>query len=91
MNEIAREIALRTAVIATHFMYKKFKIGNEGIIMHYDLCVEIAEKSLVKFPMDFDWENEREKEIVEDFDVEIEKFAEELATKEYHIDKTYFV
>ncbi len=88
--EEKREIALRTAIIATHFMYKKIKVGSEGLMLHYDICVDIAIKSLEKFPMDFDWEKFRDEKNGDDFDTEIEKFAEKEAYDKYNIDKTYF-
>ena len=90
MEEEKREIALRAAIIATHFMYKKMKLGNEGLLLHYDICVDIAIKSLEPFPIGFDWEAFRDEKNGDDFDVEIENFAEKEAKEKYHINRTYF-
>ena len=77
MEAKEKELALRVAIIATYFGFERIKLGNEGIMMHYDICVQIAEKSLKFFPMDFDWEAHYEKN-GDDFDVEIENFAKQI-------------
>ncbi len=90
MTKRTRETALRVAIVATYFMEKRVKLGNEGIMLHYDLCTQIAEKSFKTYPMTFDWETYYENN-GDDFDVEIEKFAESYVQKEeIHQDKKYF-
>ena len=70
-------------------MQKKIKIGNEGLMLHYDICVDIAEKTFEPFPMDFNWEKHYENN-GDAFDIEIEKFAEKEAKENYYVDMRYF-
>ena len=90
MNDKTRECALRAAIIATHFGAERIKLGNEGIMMHYDIITQLTEKSFNRFPMDFNWEEHYEKG-GNDFDVEIEQFAIfTVAQEEIHVDTEYF-
>lgn len=91
MNTLHHEYALTSAVIATYLGIKRIKLGNEGIILHYNIINDIIEAFIDKFPVGFNWE-EFYISGGECWDVEIEKFTGTyIKEKEIFVDREYFI
>lgn len=89
--DIQKEITQAAIVIGFHLGYHKRKIGNEGVMLHYDIIRQIAEAFVEKYPPSFNWE-EFYINGGEDWDVTCEKFADQyILEHDIHISNTYFL
>lgn len=85
-----RNLAEATAVIAFALGTDRIKLGNEGVMKHLDLIVQIAEAFIKEYPEDFDWETFYANG-GDDWDVVCVDFAEKYVKKTcIHVDKNYF-
>eukprot|EP01029_Cantina_marsupialis_P030382 TRINITY_DN8214_c0_g2_i1.p1 TRINITY_DN8214_c0_g2~~TRINITY_DN8214_c0_g2_i1.p1 ORF type:complete len:209 (+),score=28.05 TRINITY_DN8214_c0_g2_i1:74-700(+) len=71
-----KEIAFFASIISGSFMHQNIKLGEEGIVQHYDIVALIAEKALEKYPADFDWDQHYANN-GDCIDLEIENFADQ--------------
>lgn len=84
------ELAFFASIISGYLMAKQIKLGEEGIVQHYDIVATIAQKCLDRFPIDFDWETHYSKG-ADCIDVEVEKFADEyIKSEKLFINTTYW-
>ena len=77
-------------VISFHFGFHKQKLGNEGLMLHYELTRQIAEAFCKEYPHDYDWETHRENG-GKDWDVEAEDFAKKwINENDCYVDNDYY-
>lgn len=66
------QYSLTSAVIGFYLGCKNIKLGDEGLIMHYNFINEITEAFIKRFPLDYDWSMHQG----ECWDLEIELFTD---------------
>ncbi len=78
-------------VISYFLGFNKIKLGNEGIMLHYELTRQIAEEFCKTYDENYDWETHRDNG-GHDWDVEAEEFADLMIKNNpvrFHIDEKY--
>lgn len=89
--EETHNLASASIVIGFHLGYHKIKLGNEGLMLHYDLIQQIASAFCVKYPWNYNWEYHRDVEGRDDWDIECEIFADaHIKEHDLYTDTKYY-
>lgn len=87
---LLNNVASATSVMAFKLGFEHKKIGNEGLILHYDLIQTIAKEFCKKYPENFDWESFYLKG-GNDWDIVCEKFLDDyIQEHNIYIDTNYY-